>query len=193
MKHSYSQVCELLDSYSSFLTGKFPNRYRVYALSKNNQSLFDWLSEIGYFAFVGKITQIVGYHQIVAFLFTKHKEHLPQNTEVHHIDGNTMNNCPSNLMYLSEADHRLVTKHQRKATRIKLKKLAQLSHSKTTVNRRGKLIHNWIQFILSVIAVTCVATATWFGRHNQSRPIKKVIAYVLKLVKSCSQSLLKMV
>ena len=192
MKYFYSQVCELLDSYSSFLTGKFPNRYKVFALSKNNQSLFDWLSEIGYFDFVGKTTQIVGYHQIIAFLFTKHLDCLPQNTEVHHIDGNTVNNHPSNLMYLSEADHRLVTKHQRKATRIKLKKLAQSSHSKTTVNRRGKLIHNWIQFILSVIAVTCIATAKWFGQYNESRPINKVVAYILKLFKSCSQSLLKL-
>lgn len=68
---NWIELKDFLDSYSSHLLGKGVHKYWVFNLdNKNNKTLFDWLSESGYWTFAPhRSKKLVGYHQIVNFWF----------------------------------------------------------------------------------------------------------------------------
>jgi hypothetical protein len=193
----YSELQPILNSYTSVLLGKYPHRYLNFDLTaKYNATLRLMLLNDGYWDWApGRSNQLVSYHQIVAFYCTKHPKTGGDSVQVHHIDGNTINNHPTNLMYLSPGDHALVTKYQRKLSKLNLKTFYRLhsSMAHTTFNRRGKTIHNWGRFILSVIALTVSKTQTWcktFLDNASSAlmtPIKTLISNIQRTLRSYTQ------
>lgn len=183
----YKKIKEILDSYSSFETGKYPHIYKIFSFeNKNNLSLKTWLNEIGFFDFNG-LTSIVSYHQIVAFCCLKHPATLPKDIEIHHINGITKDNHPSNLMYISKADHSIVTKYQRNLTYLKVKSFYKLnkssSHIKTSFNRQGKKIVNWVKFIITVLARTVLLTGRWYTSILNPSKYKEVKLFISRWVR----------
>lgn len=191
MKHP--ELVELLESFSYSLWGNFPHCYKAYNLNlSNNKGLKDLLNEAGYWNCCGRSKEIVYYHQIIAFFCLEHPVQLGE-LEVHHINGNTLDNSPANLMYLSPEDHKLVTKYQRKLTKLKLKHFFKLSNKlishRTPFNRRGKPIHNWARFILSIIVLSVVKTARWVDQYHSagSLNIKEVVAFIRRFLNRITQ------
>lgn len=171
MKHK--ELIEILDSYSSKLLGKYPHRYIVFDLTlKCNQNLLSMLWKDGYWEFApSRSACLVGYHQIIAFyLCAKDKPNgSGDSVEVHHMDGNTMNNLPSNLVYLSPNDHALCTKYQRRASKLSLKMFARIGERNkrlyTPFNKQGKPIRNWAKFIMAIICATVYLSTQWNTKY----------------------------
>lgn len=169
----YKELIEILDSYTSSILGKYPHRYITFDLSlKCNKNLLLMLQEDGYWRFApNRSASLVGYHQIIAFyICAKDKPRgSGDHVEVHHMDGNTMNNLPSNLVYLSPNDHALCTKFQRRASKLSLKLFASIGKKNnrlfTLFNRQGKPIRNWARFILSVICATVYLSTKWNTKY----------------------------
>lgn len=190
----FPDLQHILDSYSSTLLGKYPHRYLVFDLtSPNNHSLADMLLQDGYWDFApSRSSRLVGYHQIVAFYCRRHPPHGGDSVEVHHIDGNTTNNLPHNLMYLSPGDHALVTKYQRRIGKLSVKSFHKVSKGMqhTPFNRRGRPIHNWARFILVTIAITVRYTQGWvrsftdLAYHRLLKPILGYINHIQKVLLS---------
>ena len=124
MSYTYLEIKDLLDACSSFVSGSFPHSYKCFDLARVcNVVIKELLEEAGYWYFAPyRSKKLVYYHQIIAFLFvSKKKKKVIQELQIHHLDGNTFNNHPSNLIYLTSDDHVLVTKFQRKACSFKIK------------------------------------------------------------------------
>ena len=192
----YKELKSMLDSYSSFLLGKYPHKYQVFDMeNKNNITLFEFIQQEGYWKFAPhRSKKLVYYHQIVNF-FNKGK-FMPAGSgdllQVNHLDGNTMNNQPSNLVYMSAADHALCTKFQRKLSRIKLKMFYKLEKNislseRTQYNQRGKLIRNWAKWIIGVICVSCSLSHQWVSHtiENLTKlpPIIDIVKYIERYLK----------
>lgn len=188
----YAQLTAILDSYTSTLLGKYPHRYIMYDLTAPyNAALRLMLLEDGYWDFAPhRSTRLVGAHQIVAFYCTLHPAIGGDLHEVHHINGNTTDNRPENLMYLSPGDHALVTKYQRRMGRLSLKTFAKVAKDMvhTAFNRRGRPIKNWVRFIMMVIALTVSNTQRWvqsfcdMATQRLMTPIKGIVAAIQRLL-----------
>jgi hypothetical protein len=192
----YKELKSMLDSYSSFLSGAYPHRYICFDMAnKNNKTLFEFLEKSGYWVFApNRSKKYVYYHMIVNFF---HKGRLlpagsGDSLENNHLDGNTMNNNPSNLIYMSSADHSLCTKFQRKLSKIKLKHFYKLEKNMSTTertqyNQRGKLIRNWTKWIIGVICVSCSLSHQWvsYAMENLKKlpPIIDIVKYIEKYLK----------
>ena len=190
----HKELIEILNSYSSSLLGKYPHRYITFDLNlKSNQTLRLMLEEDGYWNFAPLRSKcLVGYHQIVAFyLCAKDKlDGLGNFVEVHHVNGNTLDNSPNNLMYLSPNDHALCTKFQRRASKLSLKLFASIGKKgkryPTPFNRQGKVIRNWAKFILNVICASVFLTTNWNTKY-WDKPItilKSFVSLIERTVKS---------
>ena len=190
-KITYKELKELLDSYSSFLSGSYPHKYICYQLNnKNNYTLKTFLEEEGYWKFApNRSKQLIYEHQIVCFFFNR--KGIPNGEgdllTVHHLSGNTLENNPSNLIYLTSQDHQgIVTKFQRKLTKIKVKQFYKINNQlkeseKTKFNRRGERIRNWVKFIIGVICLTISKSNQWL--KNISQPIIKIINFINRWLK----------
>jgi hypothetical protein len=196
-----SQLKEYLNSFSSYYLGKYPHRYLVFDLNnKNNLGLKDFLSNEGYWLFnPNKSKHLVYFHQIAAF-FSKGK-YLPHEygdfVEVHHINGNTHDNSWNNLIYLTPSEHHIVTKFQRKLSKIKLKFFFKLNHSnilKSIYNKQNKLIKNWSKFIISIICSSVVKSNQWFNNlrehQNKLKPIKYIVSQINHFIKKFNPTLI---
>lgn len=164
----------------TFKSGKFPHQYEFISI-KENPEVEQFLIENCYWDFLPEnSTKIIGIHNLIAFTYLHHPKEQTLKLEVHHIDGNTLNNHPDNLIYLSAEDHRLVTKIQRKLTRLNPKTFYNSKSKKATqFNKRGKVIQNWAFFILGVIAKTIVQTNT-FLKESVKVNVKSVLLYIKK-------------
>lgn len=186
---NYKELKEFLNNYSSHLLGKYPHKYIVFNLnSKNNQTLKEFLEESGYWRFSpNRSKQLVGEHQIICFFFNRNN--IPDGQgdllHVHHLSGCTTDNKIENLVYLSPQDHAIVTKHQSRICKIKLKSFFNLNQQlcdsdKTQYNRRGKKIRNWVIFIIGIVCKTIYKSNQWLERVNT--PIKPIIKYITKFL-----------
>lgn len=163
---TYSELKDLLDASASFVVGSFPHSYLCFDLTRScNIAIKELLEESGYWEFAPyRSKSLVYYHQIIAFFFvSKKKKYNGQELEVHHLNGNSRDNSPSNLVYLTKDDHVLVTKFQRRMSTVKIKQFGRYKGNKTSINSRGLKVVNWIKFILGVIAKTIKATFEFTG------------------------------
>ena len=189
----YSELTAILDSYTQVLLGKYPHRYACFDLTAPyNQALALMLLEDGYWDFApNRSSRLVGVHQIVAFYCTQHPTTGGDVHEVHHVDGNTTNNHPSNLAYLSPGDHALVTRYQRRMGCLSLKVFTKVAKDMvhTQFNRRGRPIKNWVRFIMTMIALTVSSTQRWVQTFVDAAttalmtPIKGVVANIQRLLR----------
>lgn len=172
MSYCYSEIKDLLDASSSFIAGSFPHSYVCFDVTRVcNIAIKELLEESGYWLFAPyRSKKLVYYHQIMAFLFvSKKKKFDGQKLVCHHINGNTRNNHPSNLVYLTEDDHVLVTKFQRRMSTVKFKIFGKYKGEMTSINLRGTKVVNWIKFIMGVIAKTIKATFEFTGvKYNSN-------------------------
>ena len=195
---TWLELKEFLDSFSSHLLGKFPHKYDIFSLeNKNNKLLLEWLQQEGYWTFAPhRSTKLIGYHQIVNFWFRG--RFMPPGSgdflETHHISGNTLgpSNHPNNLVYLTPQDHSLVSKFQRRLSKLKVKQFYKLEkhlplQNKTQYNRQGKLIKNWTKFIIGVICITCSKSSQWvnytLANSNTLPPIIHIVHYIERYLK----------
>lgn len=82
----------------------------------HNKRLFRLLDEAAFFDFhITNNKLIVGLHQIVAYIYKGYKAYYNGYTvskgevEVHHINSNTSDNSPGNLVYVSTQEHILIS------------------------------------------------------------------------------------
>lgn len=183
MKHK--TLRDKLDACEIKYVGKYPHRYKI-LYRESNEELFDWLEGEDFFKFhaSNKSKRIVYYHQVVAFFFCGGKEALRNGftcikdvQEIHHIDGDTMNNCISNLVYLTSEIHAVITKHQRALHKyLRLFKKGNLDQS-IIWNRKGRRVTRVLDWLGQILIKTMVRTArsrgislslklmgTWIGR-----------------------------
>ena len=116
-------IQQILKEASYCLLGKWPHRYKAFNLNlKANSTLKTFLNSSGFFRFFSsnKARELVYYHQIICFFFSggihalKRGMTAPSDTyECHHINGNTLDNRPSNLIVIPKLLHSQVTYIQR--------------------------------------------------------------------------------
>jgi hypothetical protein len=188
MTYIYSEIKYLLDASASFISGSFPHSYICFDVTRPcNIAIKELLDESGYWEFAPyRSKKIVMYHQIMAFLFvSKKKKYNGQEVIVHHLSSNTRDNHPSNLVYLTEDDHVLVTKFQRKACTFKLRQFSRYKGLRTSINSKGTKVVNWVKFILGVIAKTVTATFNFSGMKYKfmlAASFKKIMRWAFNLV-----------
>lgn len=185
--YNYCDIKELLDNSSYFVVGRFPHSYKCFDVTRPcNSAIKSLLEETGYWHFSNRSRKLVYYHQIIAFLFVgKNKMRFSgADVEVHHVDGNTHNNTPSNLVYLSPDDHVLVTKFQRRACTFNIKVFKKYKGARTVFNTKGNKIANWLKFILNIIARSIVATFKFSGLqyvNSITTVFKSVMSWAFKV------------
>jgi|LakMenEpi03Aug12_release.lakeMendotaPanAssembly.Ray.scaffolds.fasta_scaffold879787_2 hypothetical protein len=188
MAYIYSEIKDLLDASSSFIRGSFPHSYICFDVTRPcNIAIKKLLDESGYWEFAPyRSKKLVYYHQIIAFLFvSKKKKDVQQELIVHHLSSNTRDNRPSNLVYLTEDDHVLVTKFQRQACTFKLRQFSRYKGIRTCINSKGTKVVNWVKFILGVIAKTVTATFNFSGmkyKYMLVASFKKIMKWAFKLI-----------
>lgn len=188
-----------LNKYKSHYTGKYPHKYKAYNLNlQENLELKTRLLIDGFFAFHTTNNGLIVYcHQIVAYyhcggihalkrdLVCKKDEY-----EIHHINGNTFDNNPNNLVYLPKVIHQEITINQRRL--IKYLKL----FGKKSFNRNFKNIIIWnkqgrtVKSILDFIAYWLEQTL-WKTAHSLSIPLNlKVIGTWRRLVRKALKAVI---
>lgn len=186
MKHK--TLKDKLDACEIKYVGKYPHRYKVLYREGNNE-LFSWLEEQSFFKFhasnVSK--RIVYYHQVVAFFFCGGKEALANgftcikgSQELHHIDGHTMNNWISNLVYLTSEIHAAITKHQKALHKyLRVFKKGQLD-STVIWNKKGKLVTRVLDWLGQILIKTMLKTASSRGINISLKLMGIWIARIVK-------------
>lgn len=154
--------------FKSTWLGNFPQRYKAYTNCKENKTLFDHLDKFGFFEFhQTNNKQIAYFHQIISFFrcgglqaFNNGFRCLKGETEIHHINGNCLDNRAQNLMYIDKLSHQQVTKHQRAANKyLKVFKDKPISDKREIWNRKGELVINLKRWLANLILKTVVLTA----------------------------------
>lgn len=158
---NYTELKALLNSYEPALITEDDGTKFVgfYIDSVHNSNLKKRLKDDGYWRFSPEAsTSLVLYHYIIAFYSLGKK--LPSGEgdklECYHLDGDTMNNHPDNLVYMTYEDYYIaVTKalDEPLPTLEDLKKIGKRikSQDKTAYDRSGRKIKCWATFILNVI------------------------------------------
>lgn len=153
------------------VVGKYPHRYKVLYRNESNQHVFDQLRLDGFFDLhVSNKGEIISIHQIVAFykcggIHAMRRGYVAQQgqIEVHHLDGNGLNNSSSNLRYVSVEIHNFITRHQKyilKYIRLFKKGLIdQVDDEVLLWNSRGKEIKNKISYAMVLLVMTMKKTA----------------------------------
>lgn len=153
------------------VVGKYPHRYRVLYRNESNQHIFDQLRLDGFFDLhLTNKGEMVSIHQIVAFYkcggihaMRRGYMALQGEIEVHHLDGNGLNNCSSNLRYVSKEMHSFINRHQKyilKYIRLFKKGLVdQVDDEVLLWNSRGKEVKNKISYAISLLVLTMRKTA----------------------------------
>jgi hypothetical protein len=129
---------------------------------KDKLELFNFLLENGFFDFhLTNSGWVVGVHQVVAFCSYGYKALANGFTakygeiEVHHINANPLSNDPSNLVYLSTADHQIVSM----ASNTVFFDKPSSSRTATPFNGQGKKVWGHNRFLANVIAATVAFVA----------------------------------
>lgn len=166
----YKQLKEFLDSCTPFFVGSYPHRYKAFNLLKNTQ-LKEMLTKDGFFDFhVSNKGLTVYLHQIIAFYHCGGIQALLRSFvcvkgihEIHHLNNNTNDNSPSNLVYITQEGHNLVTKHQRAFNKYirRIKKTALINYWSGAVwNKQGREVKNFVDWLFNILITTLSLIAT---------------------------------
>jgi hypothetical protein len=124
---------------------------------KNKEALFSFLNTNGFFDFhCTNSGWVVGVHQVVAFCSYGYKALANGFTakygeiEVHHINNNPLSNEPDNLVYLSCADHQVVSM----ASKTPFYEKPSNKRIATPFNKRGKKVFGHNRFLANIISLT---------------------------------------
>lgn len=165
-----------ISQYKYIYSGKYPQRYKIFILNnKENINLKTQLTQDGFFDFyILNNGHVVSYHQIVAFYFCGGKEALKRNMqapsnlyEVHHIDGNTLNNNSTNLVIIPKILHLEITKAQRRINKY-IKVFSKqcgnylISSLPICFNTQGRLVFNKLKWLLKLFVRTVSMSFLFF-------------------------------
>ena len=101
--------------------------------------------------------------------------------EVHHLDGNTLNNHPSNLQYVPSEIHALITKYQRRVVKY-LKTFKEGKMLDFVIwNRKGKLVTRIEEFVAQILVRTLVKSAKRFPKFQVI--VKQFAEWMFKIIK----------
>ena len=187
-----------LEQFKVCMLGKWPQQYKAYNLDiKENKELKSWLYKLGFFDFnINNNGHLVYYHQIIAFFkcggihaFKRGLFCDSNHIEIHHLNGNTLDNRSKNLVYLHKIVHTEITTAQRKiykyikAFRNTFKGHGFLDKVKEIPlwNRQGRLITNLHNFVMHVLSLTIKTSASTF---NIKLNIKKLSLWLKKTSKN---------
>lgn len=190
----YSELESCLAKYPHGYVGRYPHRYKVYTHTQSTAGLFSWLKAEGFFAFhvTNTRAEIISAHQVVAFFccggkiafrngFTCRKDQ----DEVHHLDGDTTNNNPSNLVYVPSECHAMVTKHQkvliRKLRKFKKGDILKLQDVQCW-SRKGRLIQRTLDHILMLLLKTMITSAKRVGVKVKRHQFRCWVARILRRI-----------
>lgn len=146
--------------------------YLVISLRRENR-LRELLEQAGFFDFhVTNNGNIIGEHQVVAFLFRGGHKALQNGfqvkegeMEVHHFNSCPWDNRPENLQYLAVQDHKLVTEYM-----DQLYVGQYEDFSATPFNAQGRPIRDSLRFLRHVAEQTLIATDCAVGLNVSFRP-----------------------
>lgn len=187
-----------LSQYTHHYTGSHPHRYIAYDLSlPENQSLKSILVSHGFHLLHSTNNlHIVYKHQIIAFYncggihAAKRGFSAPKGLiSIHHINGNTFDNRPQNLVYLQDDLHNQITQSQRhvfKGLQVwKKSSSRKVSQLPPIWNKQGRLVKDVLNFILKYLTLTLVKTSQSF---NLSISFKSIKSWLHKLKKQLLSS-----
>lgn len=163
-----------LNQFKHCYLGKFPCLYKAFQNTKENKPLFDHLDSWGFFDFHNTNSkQLVYYHQVIAFMRAGGYQAFQNGficrkgeVEIHHLNGDTKDNRPENLQYITCDQHEAITKHQRSVHRYlrHYRKSSYLLHKVQKIwNRKGQQIFNLKKFLCNLILKTVLLTASRNG------------------------------
>lgn len=187
-----SEFRSWLDQFNWVLMGSHPNRYPFYQLNGRNEALKDQLEKDGFFRFhtTNKGKQLVSLHQVIAFYYCGGIEALHYGftckwgeTEIHHIDGNTFNAHPNNLVYIPTELHQILTNLQCQFIRNGRTSPVdcKLDREYKIWNRKGRRIQRVKEWLVNLISKTLSDTA-WFTKAEIS--LKQLGKFIVKTAKS---------
>lgn len=191
-----------LKQYQYYMSGKWPQRYKIFNLNLNvNKELKTHLKKDGFFTFFTlNKGYLVSYHQIIAFYKcggidgVKRGLQAPSTLyEVHHLDGNTSNNDYSNLVVIPKVLHHELTKSQRRLNKY-LKVFSKqsgaylLSSLPICFNTQGRIIKNIKLWIVSLLRKTLVKSFYNFAPQNVSLSFSSLKSWLKKTFRSLSMN-----
>lgn len=186
-----------LTQFKVSFSGRHPHRYRAYNLNiPENQPLKEKLEQDGFCGLhCTNNLNIVYEHQIVAYYNCggihagRRGFKAPRGIiSCHHINGNTFDNRPQNLIYLQDDLHNEITKSQRRI-RKGLKVWSETEAETVTDlvpiwNRQGRPIKNIQQFVLRVLTQTLVNTAITMRLEVKAKRISRWMSKIRKKLSS---------
>lgn len=169
-----------LQKYTYKILGKWHCRYKAFNLKQEeNQELKSILEQDGFFNFnLRNNGFIVYYHQIIAFYKCGGIHALKRGmicdsniVEVHHLNGDTLDNRSDNLIYIPRIVHCEITTIQRRLCKY-LKTFRRgkgcniVAKCKQTSiwNKQGRIITNCLHFIMYVLIRTIKASSITFSK-----------------------------
>jgi hypothetical protein len=179
-----------LNKYKYNLLGKWPQRYKAFNLQlQENKELKTWLTNAGFFDFnIKNNGYLVYYHQIVAYFncggihaFKRGFQCDSSEVEIHHLNGNTLNNDPNNLVYIPRLLHTEISTIQRrlckyiKTFRGSFKGCGVIQKLKDIPfwNKQGRLITNIKHFVMYVLIRTVKSSSITFKKLINISGFKK--------------------
>lgn len=185
----------LLETEGLFFSGKAPHNYYAFSPSP---SFFEYLKSEGFFLFHTTNTgKIISLHQVVAFFKCGGKEALANGFtadggeyNVHHLDGNTHNNNPSNLVYVPASVHANITRIQNnirkwgKRPSRKQRIFNQGDITKVPIwNRNGKAIVRFWDWVNYVIKITVIKFSSYYRIDIDLKGLGMWLIRILKRLK----------
>lgn len=176
----------------SCLIALLDGRHIINLKDKANKKIKALLLECGCFSFFESNSgeRIIGLSQVIYFL-TKGWRALENGfvvrkgeEEIHHIDGDPLNNHPDNLVCLSIEDHQIVTAAQ--SGNCLEKTIVWYREGSTRFNNRGEAIANPIAFLRMIVAKTVFSTfRAVAGAAKKFFPIAEIVEWVNSILKGC--------
>lgn len=165
---NYKHLNEFLEQFQRHNSGSYPHNYFYFT----DSTLLEFLKSLGMdkFHVSNKSFNRVYLHQIISYLFcggiqafanglTCDKEFV----EIHHIDSNTFNNHPANLVYVTVELHDVIHKHSRAIKKYlkRFNKRDSILQYKIVWNRKGQLISlvRFIDWAFNILLQTMIRTA----------------------------------
>lgn len=174
MRDKEISVHTWLSGFDYRLSGSGVHQYKTFYRNENNEDLFTQLYLDGFFDFhTSNGGSIVSYHQIVAFYCCGGREALANGItcvqghhEVHHLDGDSLNNDGDNLIYVPTLIHYLLTHAQRRILKLfkHFRKLGRGQVMNLLVwNKNGKVVSRVLDWLRVVLTKTVIKTAATYG------------------------------
>lgn len=170
------------------------HKYITFFRNKANEDLFIKLEKDGFFDFhiSNEKKSVVSYHQVVAFYCCGGREMLGKgytcksgSHEVHHEDGDTLNNESGNLSYTPVQFHYMFTMAQRRMSKgfKHFRKLSRnLVQSVLVWNKKGEVVTRVFDWLRSILTKTVIKTAAYLGIEIK---VKELWRFARAVVSRC--------